>query len=167
AFQEWGPPGSGALDRFAEDGKAAVVISNQNRAGLESGIVCAFAFGCGDWYRKLYPAMLRAVTGIEEFADWQYLGRVGERVWNLDRSFNARDGFDRRHDTLPSRFQTEPLHTREAEGEGSMVKDLPGFLDEYYRLRGWTPNGIPTPEKLRELGLDYVVKDIEPLLKKQ
>jgi aldehyde:ferredoxin oxidoreductase len=165
AFQEWGPVGSGALDRFAEDGKAQVVIANQNRAGLESGIVCAFAFGCGDWYPRLYPAMLKAVTGIEEFGDWQYLGMVGERVWNLDRAFNAREGFDRRQDTLPKRFTTEPLHTGDAEGEGAMVKDLDGFLDEYYRLRGWSGNGIPTPEKLEELGLGYVVKDMEPFLK--
>ena len=94
-----------------------------------------------------------------------YLRRAGERIWNLDRAFNARDGFDRRHDTLPRRIQTEPLHVIDAEGEGSMVKDLDAFLDEYYRLRGWSENGIPLPEKLRELGLDYVVKDMEPFLK--
>jgi aldehyde:ferredoxin oxidoreductase len=46
-----------------------------------------------------------------------------------------------------------------------MVKDLDAFLDEYYRLRGWSENGIPMPEKLRELGLDHVVKDMEPFLK--
>lgn len=162
AFQEWGTEGSGAIDRFAEDGKAEIVIGNQNRAGLESGIVCAFAFTCGNWYPTLFPRMLFAVTGIEEFTDWAYLGRVGERVWNLDRAFNVRDGFDRRHDTLPQRFQTEPLHVIDAEGEGSMVKNLDGFLDEYYRLRGWTGNGIPTREKLEELGLGYVVKDMAP-----
>ncbi|MBN1176985.1 MAG: hypothetical protein JXA51_04825, partial [Dehalococcoidales bacterium] len=111
-----------------------------------------------------FPRMLYAVTGIEEFADWSYLGRVGERVWNLDRAFNARDGFDRRHDTLPERLQTEPLHVIDAEGEGQMVRDLDGFLDEYYKLRGWTANGIPGREKLEELGLDYVVKDMEPFL---
>ena len=166
AFQEWGTLGSGAVDRFAEDGKAQIVIGNQNNAGLEVGIVCAFAFSCGDWFRPLFPKMLHAVTGIEEFADWAYLGRVGERVWNLDRAFNTRDGFDRRHDTLPRRFQTEPLHVIDAEGEGSMVRNLDGFLDEYYKLRGWTANGIPSREKLEELGLDYVVRDMEPFLNK-
>ncbi len=165
AFQEWGTPGSGAIDRFAEEGKAEIVIANQNRAGLEVGIVCAFAFSCGNWYQKLFPGMLHAATGIEEFADWAYLGRVGERVWNLDRAFNARDGFDRRHDTLPQRLQTEPLHVMDAEGEGQMVRNLEGFLDEYYKLRGWTENGIPSREKLEELGLGYVVKDMEPFLK--
>jgi len=166
AFQEWGTPGSGAIDRFAEDGKTPIVIGNQNGAGLEVGIVCAFAFSCGNWFQTLFPKMLRAVTGIEEFADWAYLGRVGERVWNLDRAFNARDGFDRRHDTLPERMQTEPLHVIDADGEGQMVRDLDGFLDEYYKLRGWTANGIPSREKLEELGLGYVGEDMEPLLKK-
>ena len=165
AFQEWGTVGSGALDRFAEDGKVPVVIGNQNGAGLEVGIVCAFMFGCGDWFPKLFGRMLTAVTGIEEFSDRAYLGRVGERVWNLDRAFNARDGFDRRHDTLPKRFQTEPLHVIDAEGEGSMIQDLNKFLDEYYRLRGWTENGIPSREKLEELGLGYAVKDMEPFYK--
>lgn len=162
AFQEWGMPIPRAVDRFTEEDKADIVIHNQNRAGLEAGIVCAFAFSCGDWYPKLFPRMLTAVTGIEEFSDWGYLGKVGERVWNLDRAFNARDGFDRRHDTLPQRVQTEPLHTREAAGEGEMVRTLNKFIDEYYRLRGWTKNGLPTREKLEELGLGYVVKDLEP-----
>jgi aldehyde:ferredoxin oxidoreductase len=166
AFQEWGTPGSGAIDRFAEDGKAQIVIGNQNGAGLEVGIVCAFAFSCGNWFQTLFPKMLHAVTGIAEFADWAYLGRVGERVWNLDRAFNARDGFDRRHDTLPQRLQTEPLHVIDAEGEGQMVRNLDGFLDEYYKLRGWTENGIPSRQKLEELGLGYVVGDMEPFLKK-
>jgi len=38
---------------------------------------------------------------------------------------------------------------------------LDAFLDEYYALRGWTPEGVPTPQKLKELGLDWIVKDLE------
>jgi len=70
-----------------------------------------------------------------------------------------------RVDLSAGKVADEPLHVIDAEGEGSMVRDLDAFLDEYYRLRGWTGNGIPTPEKLMELGLDYVVKDMEPFLK--
>ncbi|MGD0918179.1 MAG: aldehyde ferredoxin oxidoreductase family protein [Thermodesulfobacteriota bacterium] len=166
AFQEWGMPVPRAVDRFSEEDKADIVIYNQNGAGLEAGGICAFAFSCGDWFPKLFGRMMVAATGIEEFADRNYLGRVGERIWNLDRAFNARDGFDRRHDTLPQRVQTEPLHTREAPGEGQMIRTLDKFLDEYYRLRGWTDNGIPSREKLQELGLGHVVKDMEPFWKK-
>ncbi len=46
------------------------------------------------------------------------------------------------------------------------MRNLDGFLDEYYKLRGWTENGIPKREKLEESGLGYVVKDMEPLLKR-
>jgi aldehyde:ferredoxin oxidoreductase len=162
AFQEWGMPVPRAVDRFTEEGKADIVIHNQNGAALEVGIVCAFAFGCGDWFGRLFPQMLVAATGIEEFGDWGYLRKAGERIVNLDRAFNARDGFDRRHDTLPARFQTEPLHTGKAPGEGQMVRSLDRFLDEYYRLRNWTRGGIPTREKLEELGLGDVVKDMAP-----
>ena len=163
AFQEWGMPVPRAVDRFTEEGKADIVIHNQNGSALEVGIVCAFAFGCGDWFGRLFPRMLVAATGIEEFGDWGYLRKAGERIVNLDRAFNARDGFDRRHDTLPRRFQTEPLHTGAAPGEGQMVRSLDRFLDEYYKLRNWTETGIPTREKLEELGLGRVVQDLAPL----
>lgn len=156
-----------AVDRFTEEEKADIVIFNQNNAGLEVGIVCAFSHEWGGWYRRLFNKMLKAATGIDEFVDWGYLSKVGERIVNLDRAFNVRDGFDRRHDTLPLRFQNEPLHTGKAPGEGQMVRTLDRFLDEYYQLRGWTGAGIPSREKLEELGLGYVVKDIEPFWRKK
>ena len=62
--------------------------------------------------------MLTAATGIKKFADMQYLAQVGERIVNLERAYNVRAGFNRKHDTLPERFLTEPLHTMGAEGEG-------------------------------------------------
>jgi aldehyde:ferredoxin oxidoreductase len=166
AFQEWGMPVPRAVDRFTEREKADIVIFNQNNSGLEVGIVCAFSHEWGGWYRRLFNMMLKAATGIDEFADWGYLSKVGERIVNLDRAFNVRDGFDRSHDTLPLRFQNEPLHTRKAPGEGEMVRTLDKFLDEYYRLRGWTEAGIPSREKLQGLGLGYVIRDIEPFWKK-
>jgi len=166
AFQEMGSPVPRAVDRFAEEDKADIVIYNQHRtASREVGILCAFAENHGNWVQALFPAMLAAATGIEEFADWDYINSVGERIVNMDRAFNVREGFDRRHDTLPQRVQTEPvLHTGNAEGEGQMVRTLDKFLDEYYQLRGWTETGIPTREKLEELGLGYVAKDMEPFL---
>ncbi len=66
-----------------------------------------------------------------------------------------------RHDTLPKRMLTEPLHTREAKGEGSIVSHQDEFLDKYYGLRGWTKEGVPTEKKLKELRLDFAVKDMK------
>jgi aldehyde:ferredoxin oxidoreductase len=104
--------------------------------------------------------MLIAASGIDQIADSGYLQIVGERIVNLERSFNVRNGFRREHDTFPQRILKEPLHTRGAPGEGQMIRALDKFLDRYYKMRGWTPEGIPSSQKLNELGLSFVLKDM-------
>jgi len=147
-------------DRFAEAENADVVIYNQDgTAWKETGIICGFA-GNWDWVPDLYGRMLAAARGIARFTDNDYLWQVGDRLFNLERAFNVREGFNRRQDTLPQRLLTEPLHTREAPGEGQIVRHQDDFLDRYYQLRGWTKEGIPTPRKLKELGLGFVLDDI-------
>jgi aldehyde:ferredoxin oxidoreductase len=85
--------------------------------------------------------------------------RIGERVYNLARAFNVRDGLTRADDTLPRRLLEEPLP--EGAAEGHTVKKLDQSLDVYYDLRGWDKKtGRPTPEKLKELKLDYVIDKI-------
>jgi aldehyde:ferredoxin oxidoreductase len=165
AFQEWGMPVPRAVDRFADGGKADIVIFNQNGSALaEVGIVCSFARSWGDWYRRLYPAMLKAVTGIDEHGDMRFLGMVSERIVNLEKAFNVRQGVRRAQDRLPERFLTEPLRTGTAPGEGQMIRGMEEFLDEYYHLRGWTADGIPSPEKLNQLGLRDAAQDMQKLI---
>lgn len=82
--------------------------------------------------------------------DEETLLRAGERVYNLERMFLVRAGFSRADDTLPPRMLQEPLPDGPAKGH---VVELDQMLPEYYRLRGWDENGVPTPEKLAELGL--------------
>ncbi|MFC1867072.1 aldehyde ferredoxin oxidoreductase family protein [Thermodesulfobacteriota bacterium] len=148
------------VDRFAEEENADIVIFNQNgRAMRELGIVCSFA-GMMGWLPELYGKMLIAATGIEQIAEPGYLQKVGERIVNLERAFNVRNGFGRKHDTLPQRFLEEPLQTKGAPGEGQMIRSLDKFLDRYYQMRGWTPDGVPSPQKLNELGLGDMVKDL-------
>ncbi|MFC1964311.1 aldehyde ferredoxin oxidoreductase C-terminal domain-containing protein [Chloroflexota bacterium] len=148
------------VDRFAEEENADIVIYNQHRvATAETGIVCSFAAGW-PWYQPLFAKMLHAATGVDRLADADYLGEVGERIINLERAFNVREGFNRKQDTLPQRILTEPLMTRGAPGEGQIVRHQEQFLDRYYQLRRWSSEGIPTAEKLRELNLGYVLADI-------
>jgi aldehyde:ferredoxin oxidoreductase len=148
------------VDRFAEDENADIVIHNQNEtARNEVGIACVFSGGWG-WIPDIFGRMLAAARGVDQFADKEYLMRVGERIFNLERAFNIREGFNRQQDTLPRRMLSEPLHTRGAPGEGQMVKNQDKFLDRYYQLRGWTKEGIPSSKKLNELGLGYVLDDI-------
>jgi len=75
---------------------------------------------------------------------------TGERIWNLERQFNLAAGLGMKDDTLPKRILEEPAPSGVAKG---MVSGLPQMLPEYYRQRGWTPEGVPTPETLRRLGL--------------
>jgi len=78
---------------------------------------------------------------------------VGERINNLARLFNVREGFTREHDTFPYRLMNEPLKSGASAGQIISQFDLDQMLDEYYSARGWDKNGIPRPAKLKELGL--------------
>jgi len=92
--------------------------------------------------------LLNAATGagytLEE------LERAGERIWNAERLFLTRAGFSRKDDSLPPRMTGEPMPTGPAKGH---VCHLDEMLGPYYKIRGWTEDGIPTPEKLKQLGL--------------
>ena len=136
------------VDRFASRAKAGLLIVAQNSfAVLDSLSVCKFAsFALGD---EFFARLLSAATGIKYSA--QELQVVGERIWNLERLYNLREGFSRRDDTLPVRILSEPVPSGPTAGQ---VVDLGPMLDEYYRSRGWDENGVPAQRKLAQLGLE-------------
>ncbi len=141
------------VNRFAEVENADIVITNQNTTAMnEVGIVCSFARAWG-WFPVVYAKLLAAATGYEQFADANYLFKAGERIVNLERCFNVREGFSRKDDRLPDRIMHEPLKTFGAPGDGEVVREMQLFLDRYYALRGWDENGVPTAAKLSELGV--------------
>jgi aldehyde:ferredoxin oxidoreductase len=134
------------IDRLQVQGKASFVILNQNSASvIDSLVACKFAhIAIADDY---FARALTALTGIEyPTGD---LIKTGERIWTLERLYNLREGFTRADDTLPPRLLNEPA-TGASEG---WVSHLEPMLEEYYRTRGWDPNGVPSPAKLRDLGL--------------
>jgi aldehyde:ferredoxin oxidoreductase len=160
AQEVFGVPFPRPINRFDEAKNADIVIGNQDgTAAGEVGIVCAFSRGWG-WYPDIFGKLLAAATGVEHFADPTFLRKVGERILNMERAFNVREGFGRKDDKLPDRMLHEPLHTLGAPGEGEMVREMEEFLDRYYELRGWTSDGAPTPGKLAELGLGQITKDL-------
>ena len=84
------------------------------------------------------------------------LKTVGERIYNLQRCYGVLHGIGRKDDRLPARFKDEPSPSGHARGQ---TLDVQPLLDEYYQLRGWdVATGIPTREKLRELGLEDVAE---------
>ncbi|MBT9141005.1 MAG: hypothetical protein DDT30_01591 [Dehalococcoidia bacterium] len=85
--------------------------------------------------------------------------RLGERIYNLARAFNVREGLTRADDTLPKRLLEDPMP--EGAAKGHVVEKLDEMLDAYYEFRGRDKEtGKPTPEKLKELGLGDIIGKI-------
>lgn len=101
-----------------------------------------------DWVK-----LVNLVTGWDlSIAEYK---KAGERVYNLARAFSNREGLTAASDTLPKRLLEDPLPDGPAEGH---VNELPILLEAYYKLRGWDQaSGKPSPEKLKELGLEFTV----------
>ncbi|WP_457577738.1 aldehyde ferredoxin oxidoreductase C-terminal domain-containing protein [Desulfomarina sp.] len=91
---------------------------------------------------------MNAVTGADYTLE--ELSEAGQRIINAERMYLVKAGFSRKEDSLPKRLTEEPMPAGPAEGH---VCHLEEMLDEYYKVREWTPDGIPTTEKLASLGL--------------
>jgi aldehyde:ferredoxin oxidoreductase len=156
AFQEiFSIPVPEEVDRFAIKGKGKLTKWNQDVrcAATDCATNCAFildmavpAIACQN-----IADLVTAATGIPFTAD--EVQQVGERVNNVARLFNGREGFGRKDDTLPERLMTEPIKAGASQGQFISRKDLDLMLDEYYEARGWDKKGNPTDTKLKELGL--------------
>ena len=138
----------GAVDPLTTRGKAQLVIDRQNeKAVVDSVGICFYAFQA--FTLKEIRNMLVSCTGLS-YRNNRELYVTGERIYNLTRLFNVREGFTAKDDSLPERLLKEPAPEGPAKGH---VVRLEEMLKEYYALRGWDENGIPTKEKLEELGL--------------
>ncbi|HEY3274296.1 MAG TPA: aldehyde ferredoxin oxidoreductase family protein [Methanocella sp.] len=146
------------FDPLSEAGKAEWLVPAQNYAVAVNSLVCCMFTIIGYAVEPShYARHLSAITGFDY--DGERLLQAGERIWNLQRAFNAREGFTRKQDSLPHRLTAEPGPAGPAKGS---TVHLEPMLDDYYRVRGWDPGfGWPTAEKLRSLGLDYVIADLE------
>ena len=135
------------IDRFQVQGKSSFVILHQNvSAAIDSLVLCKFTnMGVAEEY---FARVLTAVTGVK-YATGD-LVKVGERVWNLEKLYNLREGFGRQDDTLPPRLLTDAPADGPSQG---WVVQLEPMLKEYYRGRGWDDNGVPTAKKLVDLQL--------------
>jgi aldehyde:ferredoxin oxidoreductase len=144
-------------DWTTADRVAAVVGAQNVRSTLWSLVVDDFA-GETMW-TDLGAEWLDAV-GLDY--DRESLAAVGERIWTLVRLFNAREGFDRDDDTLPALFE-EPLDGGPAAGRAVDREAFESMLDAYYAARGWSADGLPTPETVARRGLEGVVDAATPL----
>ena len=99
--------------------------------------------------------MLNAATGMK-LTPTEFL-EIGERIWNLTRMFNIREGLKIEDETLPDRVFEDPISKGVAAGRILKREEVKTMLKEYYELRGWNETGVPTARKLKKLKLDFAV----------
>jgi aldehyde:ferredoxin oxidoreductase len=139
-------------ERQAHAEKAANVAKHQDwRTHFNSVLICIFANVSPQTQVDLLNAQLGLKWTIPD------LMKSGERAWNLKRAINNRMGLNAYNDKLPKAL-LEPLKEGGAEGYSP---DIEGMLFAYYQARGWDlETGKPTREKLLELGLGEMAKDL-------
>jgi aldehyde:ferredoxin oxidoreductase len=134
-------------DPLETDGKAGLVMAFQDAtAVVDSAGMCiftTFAWSMDD----IGPQIDAACEG-----DWsvENLMACGERIWNLERKYNLDAGFTGADDTLPARLLKDAAKTGPAAGK---TNGLDKMLPEYYQVRGWTAEGVPTNETLSRIAL--------------
>jgi len=136
------------------EGKVEQAVASQNMSAVgDSLIQCRFIMeaGCGRALNQMHCNVLAAATG------WcpttLELNEIGERIYNMERIFNVREGISRKDDTLPYRVMWEEIPRGPLKGQRTSQEKLEELLDSYYQLRGWDKNGIPGAEMLERLGL--------------
>lgn len=165
AFQEiFGIPIPYEVDRFTTQDKGKLTKWNQDvrTATADCPTMCVFLLDMAVPHFALEntASLMEAVTGFTYKPE--DIEKVGERINNLARAFNVREGFTRADDTLPERVLTEPLQSGGSKGHFISKDDLKQMLDEYYTVRGWDlETGVPTRGKLKELGLNHVADQLE------
>jgi aldehyde:ferredoxin oxidoreductase len=159
----YSPDVKGKVNRFKiEKGRGKMIVGDGNLYNvIDSLIVCKFSRGTYYDGLKDLANYYTLATGIPITPE--ELDQDGERIENLARLFNFREGKGtREYDTLPWKIKNAPV-PEEGPAKGAVVSDdeLQLGLDDYYAARGWTSDGIPTIEKLNELGLSgyaHIVK---------
>jgi aldehyde:ferredoxin oxidoreductase len=123
-----------AADRLAEEGKASLVSFSEKIALLTDSLTMCKNIGlCMDILNlERASVLLKAGTGIDYSPE--YLEKILDDSIHLDHTFNKRFGVTRKDDTLPERFQKEPLS--KGPTKGSTV-DIKKMVDEYYRIHRW------------------------------
>jgi aldehyde:ferredoxin oxidoreductase len=149
-LRAWTPglESTGDVDPHTTEGKSEWVVHEQDRSTVHDNTgLCLFVGSAGSPLETFVPCTA-AATGvpydIDEFV------KIGERTWNLERLWNLKAGLTKADDSLPKRLLTEAHKSGPSAG---VTVDLDTMLPIYYEERGWDEDGVPSKEKLLELGL--------------
>ncbi|HVA24267.1 MAG TPA: aldehyde ferredoxin oxidoreductase family protein [Chloroflexota bacterium] len=141
---------SDVIDRLHADGRRGQIAadSEDRSAVIDSLILCKFVRHCFEDFYPEAEELHELVTG------WHVdLRQAGERITNLKKLFNIREGWQPADDTLPPRVLTESLPTGVAAGATLTAPELQEMIASYYAARAWTPEGAIPDGKLADLGL--------------
>lgn len=164
----YAPDVKGSVDRFKiEKGRGKIVMDGEDMYNIvDSLILCKFSRGVFYEGYKEMAKYYTLATGIAMTPE--ELSKAGERINNLARLLNIREGYGtREYDTLPPKIMSVPVPD-EGVAKGAVVnkKEFDIGLDDYYEVRGWTHEGIPTIEKLNELELGDLAHIVEDKVSK-
>ncbi|NHK30040.1 MAG: aldehyde ferredoxin oxidoreductase family protein [Asgard group archaeon] len=139
-------------------GKVRALIYQTNwRVAYNCLLMCMFQ----PWNHQEIIEITQAITGWN-VSQWELM-KLGERVTNLARVFNLREGFRKEDDWLPKRF-FKPKTSGVLSETAVNPKELEEARLTYYKMMGWSNEGVPTKTKLAELDIswieDYIPKEI-------
>ena len=146
---------------YTEEKVDKLIEQQRIRGGIFEGLVtCRFPWVEINLELDWYPKLLKAATGLD--FDLNDLYTIADRIYTLIRSSWVREykKWNRNMDIPPARWFEEP--TTEGQFKESVL-DYDNYnvmLDWYYEKRGWSKDGIPTQSTLKNLGLDYVIKEL-------
>lgn len=138
------------IDRFSPVNKGFMVSQTENFMCVYDSVgLCKFSRGF--FLIAKLPEVIEAIVGMK-FTEDELL-KIGERIHNMKGDFNAREGITRKDWLLPPRILEDPIPDGPSKGSKISVEEMNMMLDDYMKARGWTKEGAPTPEKLRELDI--------------
>ncbi len=138
----------GDLDPFTIEGKAQLVVDMQHSNAVKFSLILCDFWATSEAYMA---EVLNLITG-ESYTEEDMLV-IGERVVNIARAFNMREGFTGAQDTLPNRIFNDALKSGATLGKKIPKEEFDQMLSEYYQIRGWTTEGVIGKEKAEALGL--------------
>ncbi len=147
------------LDPFTSEGKADLVIKSQAYGSMFDSICMCRYFRPGtDKVVRYISCVLGKEMTVEDFL------LTGSRIFTLKRLYNLCSGLTNKDDMIPERIATLAFPDSGSKGN---LPDLPTMLQEYYELQNWSSDGIPTLQRLRELGLEDVIPRIPANLRRE
>lgn len=156
----YSPDTQEAVDRFTGDAERGPILMDleDREAVFDSLGICKFIRGVFEDFYGETSHLYRIVTGLEMSPE--ALAQAGERIHNLKKAFNIRQGWTMADDWLPARVLREAMPSGPGQGVHMLDGELRAMIGGYYAARGWTAEGLIPREKLAALGLADVAEDV-------